>query len=364
MISELQYRMSRLQDVPNVALSAALNWLEVREILQRLLNTNNSRQVLIARQKALAQKPGESVEEYGKRARQLMRQFEAYYGANYGPAIAEKMNEDISAAFAQNLRSSKLRDAIRGKASSANLDTLIHFTIELETSLKEEVTDPELTCSYCNTSGHRLKNCQRRDKDIDRSNALSGYNMDRHCTKCDAKGHSQQQCQVRAVAPGQRNSNNGNNNNYGNSSGRSSSNRNNNGSSRNSSNQSNSNRNNSDHRNNNGNNNRNGGSSSNGYDRNSSNNRSNGNGGRYDNRNRTGNNYRSGQSSSAPSNNATDSSAPQRTTTNQDSTSSGRQQSSIPQQSHPPAHLNRNTQSRGAYAAAVEESETSIEPDF
>lgn len=112
MISEMQHKMSKLQDVPNAALQAATSWREMKQILDQLLNATNSKQVLAARLAELAQRPGETIEEYGKRAHQLLRQYESYYGPKYGPAIEEKMNEDISAVFAKNIRSVRVRDAI------------------------------------------------------------------------------------------------------------------------------------------------------------------------------------------------------------------------------------------------------------
>lgn len=346
MISEMQHKMSKLQDVPNAALQAATSWREMKQILDQLLNATNSKQVLA----------GETIEKYGKRAHQLLRQYESYYGSKYGPAIEEKMNEDISAVFAKNIRSVRVRDAIRAEVNKGSLSALIHFAVQQETSLRSEITDPELVCSYCTNQGHRLKNCGKRDRDIDRSNAAAGYNMDRHCTKCDAKGHTANGCLVRAVVPGQRNNNSNNNNskdgNNNNSNSKNSSSRNGNNSNRNGSGNGNANgnRNNGSGNNRNSSNNGSNGTSNNGSNQGSNN----GNNGyrNSDNRNRNNNNYRN----SAAATNTHNTSGAQRSNTQGEPAPPARQQGAPTQQTYaPPTHPPRAPQARGAYALAAED---------
>lgn len=210
MVAEIRYRLARLQNVPYQTLRGAQTWNDIKRILSAEINSNNSLNVLEARLANFEQKSGEALEEYGHRARKILRQFEAFYGDNLNAHFAQKINRDVTRQFSINARGAKIREALRLKSSDASLDETIQFAIEQETMLKSEDPDPEVICSYCGQQGHRLRFCYARDEDVARSNAISGGNSNKQCPRCDAFGHMAYQCQVRQMnSPNHNNNYNG-----------------------------------------------------------------------------------------------------------------------------------------------------------
>lgn len=216
MIGEIKYRLAGIQDLPNQAMYGLRTWNDVKRVLQERLNTTNTLNVLEARVSNFGQKSGETMEEYGKRARKLLHQFEAFYGNEISNHLTTRLNRDITLQFTTNVKSTKVRDALRMRSGKNNLEAVIQFAIEQETMLKREETDPELICAYCGRNGHRLRNCRTKDADVNKSNATYGFNSEKHCKKCDSVGHTHYQCQVRALSTAQNNRNANNSNSNGN----------------------------------------------------------------------------------------------------------------------------------------------------
>lgn len=225
LVAELKFKLAGVSDLPNNVLENCQTWEDMQLVLRRQHSETNTRAVLKSRLSALAQKPGENIEQFGNRARRVLRQLENHYGDNLNVPLLEKLTEEVTEQFRKNIRSNRLRDAVRLSGSRTSLLSCVQFAIEQEASLREEEPDYELHCSYCGKAGHRLQTCPSRDKDIITSNALAGNAVDRQCNRCNAHGHSANLCRVKIIVPGvknyennnnDRNQNNGRSNNYNN----------------------------------------------------------------------------------------------------------------------------------------------------
>lgn len=112
-------------------------------------NTQNTLNVLEARLNNLAQKSTESMEENGKRASRLLRQFEAHYGLGLSKPLANKLNRDITKQFSTNTRVPKIRNALRLRGTEQSLEKCIQYSIEQESLIEKEEINLEVICAYC-----------------------------------------------------------------------------------------------------------------------------------------------------------------------------------------------------------------------
>lgn len=191
---EVKVKVSAATFIPANELAEAMRWCEVKKLLETEFRATNSKTALESKLDALNQNPTESIEEFGKRARNLLHDYETFYGAAMTHELRERIEEQIHKQFVANVRNTKVREALRYRGADAGLASAISYAVEQETLQKPENVDYETICGYCDYRGHKSERCQTKDRHIQMSNSRAGNQTTKTCGKCGYNGHSALHC--------------------------------------------------------------------------------------------------------------------------------------------------------------------------
>lgn len=116
----------------------------------------------------LRQEPKETVSEYAERARKLLREKCNTY-RYLSDEHKKEYDRTARRAFAKGMKDLKIRDRLLTRGSSS-MEDAISYAIEAEYDAINSVANSELFCGYCKNSGHRERDCRRKENN---SNGVS-----------------------------------------------------------------------------------------------------------------------------------------------------------------------------------------------
>lgn len=173
---------------------AARGWNELKEMLEERWRQETSTEKMEEELRNFVQKEGESMSTYARRARTLLREFNLSE-ENITPRQRAKNEEKIVKRFEMGVTDRKLRDILRRKACKT-LDEVETYAIDQKTRLEVEAPDYEVTCNYCQTRGHRERDCRAKQVRLQKSNEAANPTETNFCNQCNNTGHREKTCFV------------------------------------------------------------------------------------------------------------------------------------------------------------------------
>lgn len=144
------------------------DWQEMRGALKERFAHLFDRDIINSKLENLHQDRKESLHQFADRARKTLMEKNSAY-SNISEEQREDHNRTARRAFIKGIQEKKIRDrmTIRGASS---LESAISSALEMENEARYDVPEKEKYCLRCNKSGHRERDCKRRE----RSNDLAG----------------------------------------------------------------------------------------------------------------------------------------------------------------------------------------------
>lgn len=143
---------------------------EMKDKLLKHFSYLANKEVVTSQLENLRQGKNETINEYAERSRKLLKDKCSTYKFLSGE---QKKEYDRTArkSFAKGLKDSNVRERLitRGAIS---LEDAIAYSIELDYDAENIIPNSELFCKYCKMSGHRERDCRRKEGNSTGINAL------------------------------------------------------------------------------------------------------------------------------------------------------------------------------------------------
>lgn len=138
------------------------NWQSIRTRLREYFSYLANKDIINSKLENLRQLKNEPISSFADRARKLLREKNnTYLGLSEDQKIEH--NRTARRAFAKGIADPKLRNRLLIRGANS-LEDAIAYSIEAETDLMQEISSKELTCTYCKLTGHREKDCRKKDQ--------------------------------------------------------------------------------------------------------------------------------------------------------------------------------------------------------
>lgn len=193
--NEIKFKLAQINDYNLDPIMRLENYPGIRQNIQALINKDNSWSSMDLRLEELRQLPAESMSEYVQKTKALYRDFISLYGNSANAAIREKTSRDVAKQFMKNTKNRKVREALIMRGIEGDLESCTLAAMQQEVLQKSHEFDSELVCGFCQSKGHRLRDCNQRERAIRESNILSTDQTAR-CAGCDTIGHTISVCKV------------------------------------------------------------------------------------------------------------------------------------------------------------------------
>lgn len=137
------------------------NWRTIREKLRDHFSYLANREIVNSKLENLRQERNESLNAFADRTRKILREKNNMYN---GLSEDQKLeyNRIARRAFAKGIADPKLRNRLLIRGANS-LEDAIAYSIEAETDLMQEISNRELTCTYCKLMGHRERDCRKKE---------------------------------------------------------------------------------------------------------------------------------------------------------------------------------------------------------
>lgn len=138
------------------------DWLTIRDCLVTHFHYLSNREIINSKIDSLRQQKKETLLDYAERARNLSLEKNSAYDTI---SLEQKQEHDrtIRRSFAKGIFDAKLRDRILLRGSDS-LEEAIALALEMENDINYDIHRTELFCSYCKSSGHRMKDCRKKER--------------------------------------------------------------------------------------------------------------------------------------------------------------------------------------------------------
>lgn len=158
-------------EAKNVALNTEnSDWHSIRQALLKHFAHLSEQEILISQLDNLQQNKNETLSEYAKRARELLRDRNSTYDS-LSEEQKREHNRMARKAFARGIKNQKLKDRLLIRGAST-LEDAIAYAIEAENDAAYLIPNNELYCRICRNNGHRERDCRRRENDGNVINTL------------------------------------------------------------------------------------------------------------------------------------------------------------------------------------------------
>lgn len=141
----------------------SISFEEMKDILKKHFSYLNNRDLINSKLENLYQEPNESLNTYADRARKLLREKNLSYNFITEDQRAEH-NRLARKVFSRGISNPRLKEKLSYFASGT-LEDSIAFAIESETDISNTVSGSELFCKFCRNTGHRERDCHRKNND-------------------------------------------------------------------------------------------------------------------------------------------------------------------------------------------------------
>lgn len=138
------------------------NWQTIRNRLREYFSYLANKDIINSKLENLRQLKNEPISTFADRARKLLREKNSTY---MGLSEDQKIEHNRTArrAFAKGIADPKLRSRLLIRGANS-LEDAIAYSIEAETDLMQEISSRELTCTYCKLTGHRERDCRKKEQ--------------------------------------------------------------------------------------------------------------------------------------------------------------------------------------------------------
>lgn len=145
-------------------------WQTIREKLRDYFSYLINKDIINSKLENLRQEKNESLNTFAERTRKLLRDKNNMY---MGLSEDQKTEHNRFArrAFTKGIANPKLRSRLQIRGANS-LEDAIAYSIEAETDLMQEISNRELICTYCRLTGHREKDCIKKDQNSGNLNNL------------------------------------------------------------------------------------------------------------------------------------------------------------------------------------------------
>lgn len=161
----------------------ANNWIEIRNLLEEKWRENNDLYLLRARLNELHQKYNESIFEYAERTKQILKDFELYYG-EMSPDHKMDLQDRIKEKFEEGVSNGFIKKALITRVTE-KLNESINIALRLQHHLDRAPKPSEIICNFCNIRGHRQVECRTKQDKIRLSNEAACFGMEYHLNEYD-----------------------------------------------------------------------------------------------------------------------------------------------------------------------------------
>lgn len=138
------------------------NWQTIRNQLREHFSYLANKDIINSKLENLRQQKNEPINTFADRARKLLREKNNIYMSLSEDQRLEH-NRTARRAFAKGIADPRLRNRLLIRGANS-LEDAIAYSIEAETNLLQEISNRELTCTFCKITGHRERDCRRKDQ--------------------------------------------------------------------------------------------------------------------------------------------------------------------------------------------------------
>lgn len=137
-------------------------WQAIREKLKSYFSYLANKDIINSKLENLKQEKDENLNQFIDRTRKLLQEKNSIYG-NLSHEQKNEHNKMARRAFARGVRDIKLRERLQIHGANT-LEDAIAYSIETENYITNQITDREMYCGYCKNTGHRERNCFRKEQ--------------------------------------------------------------------------------------------------------------------------------------------------------------------------------------------------------
>lgn len=137
-------------------------WQAIREKLQTYFAYMANKDIINSKLENLRQEKDENLNQFVERTRKLLQEKNSMYGS-LSEEQKKEHNKMARRAFARGVNNAKLRERLQVHGANT-LEDAIAYSIETENYISNQVTDREMFCTFCRSTGHRENNCFKKEQ--------------------------------------------------------------------------------------------------------------------------------------------------------------------------------------------------------
>lgn len=138
------------------------DWQLIREKLKTYFSYLANKDIINSKIENLKQEKDESLNQFIERTRKMLQEKNSIYG-NLSEDQKNEHNKMARRAFARGVKDARLRERLQINGANT-LEDAIAYSIETENYITNQISDRETYCGYCKNTGHRERNCFRKEQ--------------------------------------------------------------------------------------------------------------------------------------------------------------------------------------------------------
>lgn len=139
-----------------------MEWQEIKNTLTAQFKYLSNRDIINSQIENLRQEKNETLLKYSERARELL--LEKNMTCN-NLSSDQKIENDraVRRSFSKGLTNGRVKEKIVLRGANS-LEETIALVFEMDNDMTNDIQNSELYCNYCKISGHRIKDCRKREQ--------------------------------------------------------------------------------------------------------------------------------------------------------------------------------------------------------
>lgn len=137
-------------------------WIEIRQTLLSYFSYLSNREINNSKIENLRQQKDETLLTYSERTRDLLAEKNSSYD-NISFEQKQEYDRAVRKSFAKGISESRPREKMLLRGASS-LEDSIALALEMENEMTTDIRRNEFFCNYCKSSGHRARDCRRKEQ--------------------------------------------------------------------------------------------------------------------------------------------------------------------------------------------------------